>query len=270
MDEKRINIEKQRQIQLNILKSIDSFCKEKSINYSLAFGTLIGAVRHRGYIPWDDDIDIMMTRENYEKFRSLYISAEYPLVDLKNDETHPVPMGKVYDTNTYFYYRKSIKRKYGLFIDVFPFDTVPENADERISWLKLIKKYIRYNTYKNNAFSYIITLSTLKEKLWATVIKIFSNRSLIHKKLEGLYMKYQNSESNYLSVPAVMVMTKENQSKLFPKSLFEQYTSIEFEGIQFQCIKDYDTFLNIYYGNYMELPPVEQQVGKHEIIAYYK
>lgn len=270
MDDKRITIEQQRQIQLDILRNIDLFCKDNSINYSLAFGTLIGAVRHQGYIPWDDDIDIMMTRENYEKFRSLYKSSDYPLVDLKNDNTHPVPMGKVYDSNTYFYYRKKIKRKYGLFIDVFPFDLVPEKGDERKLWLKSIKKYISYNSYKNNTFSYILSLSSLKEKVRASIIKIFSNRSAIHMKLEELYTKYQYNESNFLSVPAVMVMTKENQSKLFPKNLFDQYTSIEFEGIQFQCIKDYDTFLKIYYGNYMELPPVEQQVGKHEIVAYYK
>lgn len=270
MDDKRISLEQQRQIQLDILKNIDCFCKDNSINYSLAFGTLIGAVRHRGYIPWDDDIDILMTRENYEKFRSLYKSSKYPLVDLKNDDTHPVPMGKVYDSNTYFYYRKRIRRKYGLFIDVFPFDPVPENTDERYSWLKRVKKYIRYNTYKNNSFSYILSLSTVKEMVWASVVKFFSNRSKIHKNLEELYTKYKYSESQFLSVPAVMVMTKENQSKLFPKSLFEQYTSIEFEGNLFQCIKDYDTFLKIYYGNYMELPPVEQQIGKHEIVAYYK
>lgn len=268
--DKQISLEQQRQIQLDILKNVDCFCKEKSIDYSLAFGTLIGAVRHHGYIPWDDDVDIMMTRENYEKFRSLYKSEDYPLVDLKNDETHPVPMGKVYDSRTYFYYRENIKRKYGLFVDVFPFDRVPDELAERKKWLQLVQKYIKYNTYKNNTFSYLFSSSSLKDRILGSIIKVFLSRKNIHKKLEALYSKYQNNNGLSLSVPAVMVMSKENQSKVFPESIFHDYISIDFEGEQFESIKDYDSFLKIYYGNYMELPPVEQRVGKHGIVAYYK
>lgn len=269
MDTKRITIEQQKQIQLDILKSVDCFCRDNSIDYSIAFGTLLGAVRHRGFIPWDDDVDIMMTRENYEKFRSLYKSKNYPFVDLKNDETHPVSMGKVYDSRTYFYYKRSMRRKYGLFIDVFPFDRVPEDTDERMLWLKKVRRYITYNYYKNNTFSYILSRSSIKKRLFGCIVKFFASGRLIHKKLESLYIKYQNIDSGFLSVPAVMVI-KNNQSKLFPESLFDHYISIEFEGVTFQCIKDYDKFLKIFYGDYMQLPPVEQRVGKHGIVAYFK
>ncbi len=266
----QISLEQQRRIQLDILQNIDAFCKKNSINYSLAFGTLIGAVRHRGYIPWDDDIDIMMTRDNYEKFRAIYKSDRYPLVDLKIDPTHPVSMGKVYDSRTFFYYQEKIKRKYGLFIDIFPFDKIPENEEERELWLKEIRKYIQYNTYKNNTYSYLFSLSSIKERLFGCIVKVFCNRIRLHSKLEELYVKYNETSSHILSVPAVMIMNNANHYKVFPSNLFCNYTTIEFEGGLFQCIKEFDSFLRIYYGNYMELPPVEQRVGKHGIVAYYK
>jgi lipopolysaccharide cholinephosphotransferase len=269
--DRQISLEEQRQIQLEILKHVDYFCKENSIQYSLAFGTLLGAVRHKGYIPWDDDIDIMMTRDNYEKFRNTYKSDRYPLADLKTNQSHPVPMGKIYDSQTYFYYRKNIKREYGLFIDVFPFDKVPDNFDERMKWLKSVKTYIRYNSFKNNIISYSLSSSSLKGKLFGCFVKLFFSRGYIHKKMEDLYVKYNNVEEYHnLSVPAVMVMSKRNQNIVFPEILFKEYASIVFEGTQYQCIKDFDSFLSIYYGNYMELPPIEQRVGKHGIVAFYK
>lgn len=271
MGSKQISLEEQKLIQVKILEYIDAFCKENNIDYSLAYGTLLGAVRHKGYIPWDDDIDIMMTRKNYDKFRSLYKSEKYPLSDLKNDLSHPVPMGKVYDSRTYFIYKGYIKRKYGLFVDIFPLDNVPEDHDTRLLWAKKIKRFIDYNSQKNNSLIYIIkNPSPIKNIVKGCLVKIFISKKYIHKKLEQLYNKYNNIETGFKSVPAVMVMTKGNLDRVFPDRLFYEYTTMEFEGYYFQIIKDYDRYLTIFYGNYMELPPVEQRVGKHGIVAYYK
>lgn len=268
--DKPVPLEEQRQIQFDILKAVDRFCMENSIDYSISFGTLIGAVRHHGFIPWDDDIDIMMTRDNYEKFRSLYQSERYPLYDLKNDPTHPVPMGKICDSTTYFYYGESIRRKYGLFIDVFPFDKVPENIEEREKWLKTLKLYIRCNEYKNNTLSYCLSSRSLKVIAFGLFVKLFIGRKFIHQQIEKLYVKYNDSDNKFVSVPAVMVMNDTYRPKIFPEVLFRNYISIDFEGNQFKCIKDYDSFLRIFYGDYMELPPVEKRIGKHYIRAFYK
>lgn len=266
----QITIEQQRLIQLDILKYIDDFCKNNGINYSLAFGTLLGAVRHHGYIPWDDDIDIMMTRENYEKFRSIYDSRIYPLADLKSDKSHPVSMGKIFDSKTFFYSYGKIKRKYGLFVDVFPLDTIPEQVEERNRWLKEIKKYTIYNQLKNNPFSYILKSYKLNRRIASCVIKLCYNSTYIHRELESLYSKYNNQQSEYVGVPAVMVMKNSFSTKLFPKRLFDEYITLDFEGYKFQSIKGYDEFLTIFYGDYMTLPPIEKRVGKHGIIAYFK
>lgn len=269
-EDKRISLEQQKQIQLDVLKNIDSFCREHSIDYSLAFGTLIGAVRHRGYIPWDDDIDIMMTRENYEKFRAVYQSDRYPLADLKNDLTHPVSMGKIFDSQTYFLYKGTIKRKYGLFVDVFPMDNVPDQYEERKEWIKKTGKYIAFNSFKNNGFSYLWGFSSPVKIAAGCVVKLLFSRRFIHDRLERLYKRYADTECSFVGVPAVMAMSEKSIKKVFPKAIFDEYQTIEFEGNQFRCIKDYDQFLSIYYGNYKELPPEEERVGKHGIIAYFR
>ena len=268
--DKQISKEQQKKIQLDVLKNIDEFCKENNIKYSLAFGTLLGAVRHQGYIPWDDDIDIMMTRDNYERFRSLYNSNRYPLIDLKSDKSHPVSMGKVYDSETYFYYRGNIKRKYGLFVDVFPFDVVPEQLDIRENWLKLIKRYAFFNQYKNNTFSFCLKQKNIYRIILGCFVKIFFSSAHIHNQLEELYSKFKNVESAYYGVPAVMVMKKSYSNKLFPKYLFDEYITLGFEGVKYPCISRYDEFLRIFYGNYLELPPKEKRIGKHGIKAFFK
>lgn len=268
--DKEITIEQQRQILLDILKSVDNFCEENQIEFSLAFGTLLGAVRHKGFIPWDDDVDIMMTRENYEKFRKKYNSKRYPLSDLKSDNSHPVSMGKIYDSQTYFYYHGVQKRKYGIFIDVFPFDIIPEQKNIREKWLNTIKRYVKYNQYKNNTWSYILKSSKLRTRMMGCIVKSFFSRTYIHRKLEKLYSKYNNEKSPYVSVPAVMVMREEYKKKMFPKDIFDEYKVLDFEGMEFPCIKNYDIFLKIFYGDYMKLPPVEKRIGKHGIKAFFK
>ena len=267
--DKEITIEQQRHIQLEILKSIDDFCKENKIEYSLAFGTLLGAVRHKGFIPWDDDVDIMMTRENYEKFRDSYSSKRYPLTDLKSDSCHPVSMGKIYDSQTYFYSLGTMKRKYGLFVDIFPFDVIPENIAEREKWLKRIKLFVSFNKYKNNTFSYSLKRHRLITKIIGCFVKLLFCGKFIHRKIEELYVMYKNDQSAYLGVPGVMVLSKEYM-KVFPKTIFDEYILLEFEGKKYPCIKRYDEFLTIFYGEYMKLPPIEKRVGKHGIKAFFK
>ena len=101
-------------------------------------------------------------------------------------------------------------------------------------------------------------------------VKLFFSKKFIHKRIEKLYVQYKDDNCSYVGVPAVMAIKKSFFYKIFPKNLFDEYIYLDFEGSSFQCIKHYDQFLKIFYGNYMELPPVEQRVGKHGIVAYFK
>lgn len=269
MKKEPIPLEKIKKIQLELLDSVDKFCVEHHIKYSLAFGTLLGAVRHGGYIPWDDDIDIMMTRENYNRFREEYQSECYPFVDMKTDENHPVPLGKVYDSSTFFYYKKTIRRKYGVFIDIFPIDNMPEDIDVRTKWIKKVNHYIKLNYIKCNSWGLILNSNkNVLKKLFFCAIKLLTSSKYIHKRLENLYIKYENEDTNY--VGAAMIFNYMDVWRVYPKSCFNEYGRMMFEGKEYMAICDYDTFLKIRYGDYMKLPPENERVPKHGIIAYNK
>ena len=259
-----------RQIELQILREIDRFCSSRGIRYSLAFGTLLGAIRHGGYIPWDDDIDIMMTRENYNKFRREYSSKDYPFIDILTNNHHPVPLGKVYDAKTFFFYKGNIKREYGVFVDVFPIDNMPDNIEVRRRWIKKVNRLIFLNGIKCNSWSVLLNSKHgVFTKVVRGCLKIFTNTNWIHRKLEALYTRYNNEDTKYMGA-AMIFNNNKGLERVYPKQCFQNYRKIQFENEEFCAIQDYHTFLTIRYDNYMELPPIEDRVYKHGIIAYYK
>lgn len=269
LNKKTIEFEELCKIQLQILDNIDQFCREHDIKYSLAFGTLLGAVRHGGYIPWDDDIDLMMTRDNYNKFRKEYQSDKYPFVDIKTDSYHPVPLGKVYDSRTYFYYRGSIKRKYGVFVDIFPIDNMPSDILEREKWVKRINKLILLNSIKCDPWLVLFkSKGGLISKSYRTIIKLFACSKQIHNELENCYTQYDGLETDFMGAP--MIFNNMDVWRVYPKECFQEYSFMNFEGKQYMAIREYDNFLKIRYGDYMQLPPENERVRKHGLIAYYK
>ena len=124
-----LNKEEIKNIQLDILNSIHQFCSERGIRYSLAFGTLLGAVRHQGYIPWDDDLDIMMPRPDYDRFVAEYQGTHqhYVVQTYKNNESYFLSLAKVYDNRTE---QIIFPTKTGVFVDIFPIEGLPETEVE--------------------------------------------------------------------------------------------------------------------------------------------
>lgn len=265
---KEIEKESYKRIPLDILIHVADFCEKNGIRYSLAYGTLLGAIRHKGFIPWDDDIDIIMPRKDYERFKMLYHSDRYPFSDLMVNTNHPTGMGKVYDTQTFFIYKKTIKRSYGLFVDVFTVDNFPSNTEERKKWQKQIKKLIYINTIKNTGYSNIIKNRTNRFSfIKGMLVKMIPvPKKYIQKKIFELMQKYDGQYTGLVGI----TMSVDNPYDTYPSNLFEEYIDVEFEGMTFKAIRHYDIWLKVCYGNYMELPPLEKQVGKHDLIAYYK
>ena len=264
---REIEKEAYKRIPFEILIHFADFCEKNNIRYSLAYGTLLGAIRHKGFIPWDDDIDVIMPRADYERFKTLYHSERYPFSDMTINKHHATAMGKVYDSQTFFYFHK-IKRSYGLFIDVFAVDNFPANVKERLRWQKWTRFLISLNIVKQADMKGV--LYTRKSFLGKARILLYKllpiPKTFVQKRISILSQKYDASPTGLVGI----TMSCDNPFDTYPANFFEEYVDVEFEGRSFKAIRQYDKWLRICYGDYMQLPPVEKRVGRHHITAYYK
>lgn len=264
---KEIEKEAYKRIPFEILVCFADFCENNNIRYSLAYGTLLGAIRHKGFIPWDDDIDVIMPRADYERFKALYHSERYPFSDMTINKHHPTAMAKVYDSRTFFD-SNGVRRSYGLFIDVFVVDNFPTDVKKRLRWQKWTRFLIFLNAVKNSDL--IGMLHTRKSFLGKARILLYKllplPRLFIQKRISILSQKYNTFPTGLVGI----TMSRDNPFDTYPADMFEEYVDVEFEGRTFRAIRQYDKWLKICYGDYMQLPSAEKRAGKHRITAYYK
>lgn len=263
---REVGKEELREIQIEILKSIHSFCVHEGLRYSLSSGTLLGAVRHKGYIPWDDDIDIMMPRPDYEMFRKTYpgYNPNYSVQSYHVDESYWFNFVKVYDKRTVFVENAA---KNGVYVDVFPIDGLPNSQEERMRILEratvLVNRDLRWTTkeYRVKTQKKDVILHYLK---YLCRNKLVDSRQNTIKKLDELFLfnSFDNS-------PVAGVFFFDRMLAVLPRTIYDQYKSIEFEQISFSCIEDTHLYLSALYGDYMKLPPVEKRVPGHNIHAYW-
>lgn len=265
---RQIEFDELRAIQLEILKKVDEYCISHSINYSLAYGTLIGAVRHKGYIPWDDDIDIMMPRMDYDSFLRGFNGAytDLKVVSPESFNSYYAPYANVYYTKTKLEepHIKQCFADLGVKIDVFPVDVVPDDYRDYTRLFLMSKKLNKLRSYK--------VLSLYKED--GTIsIKNFIKRLVITPMPFSLLnywnkriLKKVDANSRYVDI----ILWTAYPYKRFSKELIQETTRVRFENIEVNIAKGYDQILSIIYGDYMKLPPVEKQIAKHDFVAYWK
>lgn len=262
-----ITSEELKLIQLEILIEVDKFCKKNDIYYSLAFGTLLGAIRHKGYIPWDDDIDIMMLRNDYERFLATFKSERYKVIHHKINSKYIHPFAKVYDVDTVIKDCLMPSLEYGVNIDVFPIDRAAEN----------LKTMQRFQT-KKNMVNLLFNLKTVRLTKRRTLIKnlvlAVSKISLlpipvsyITNKMELLGIHFNNMET---SKAGIIVPADNRIDEILPESFFSEYIDVSFERHMFKSIRNYNGYLTASFGNYLELPPIEKRVSHHLFTAYRK
>ena len=257
-----------QQVSLDILKDVHSFCIKENIRYSLAYGTLIGAIRHKGFIPWDDDVDILMPRPDYERFIKTYQPCKgYEILPEGKDSM--IAMARVYDVqSTYVSMPQSpwCKKKVGVWIDIFPMDgaendfTTFKNRVDKIYdlWRKNImyrKSQIPFEFSKG----IIENLRLLKRKIVCKKYDTNIEQINLIKSIEYGSTDFVTS----LTVPEC------KEKEYYPISYFKEYAEVKFEGNSFMAIKEYDNFLNYVYGDYMKLPPEEDRKPKHTFNKYY-
>ncbi len=269
----KIGLEERKKIQFDILCDIHSFCIENNITYFLSSGTLIGAARHKGYIPWDDDIDIAMPRPDYDRFFKLYKSENYKAVDIDTDSTWPYIMGKVNDTRTTL--KDDITGRgdedimvthndLGVHIDVFPLDGLP--SCKLKCRLHLAKIYFLTFLVNRKTVSAKYSKGFMKKVFhycMSMVLLPFKASQILSAK-NSLVRKYDWNLSDLVSSLATTT-----ERKIFRKSLFSSVIEIPFEKKMFYAPVGYDEWLRIVFGDYMQLPPEEKRVC-HSRCAYWK
>ncbi len=258
---KRIYTEELRQIQLDILSSVTEFCKQRNIRMSLGYGTLLGAIRHNGYIPWDDDIDILIPYPDYKRFVKEFegykdnLKVQY----MGNDTSYRFTFAKVYDSRTLLF-EKTIKT--GVYIDIYPvvgFPAEKEKFEGFVTEFRSLYRHLKKMTFRYNL--------NIFQRLLIRIKQLYRpSREQIIQDIENIYERYPFDVSEYGGVIPYYFTFK----RYLRADLFRTYIQHIFEGKTYPIVKDYDTLLSATYGDYMTLPPKEKQVTKHIFRAYWK
>lgn len=253
-----VTFDEAKKIRLNILAEIHIFCKAHNIQYSLAFGTLLGAVRHKGFIPWDDDLDIMMSRPNLERFIEEYRGNEQYEVFTNTDNKGLVyGFARVQDKTTWAY--EGRRKMPGVNVEIYPIDGVPSQDSEALDYYKGISTLMS----KENRVRVIYHL-LVKYGLWP-----FKKTPFFVRKLINEYHKYGTMYDYNNSQHVAFLFGNPYKFKKFEKSIFEKVVEVPFEDKSFNIISDFEIVLSAFYNNYMELPPIEKRVPAHGV-KYYK
>lgn len=261
-----------KELQLEILQCVHDFCEKEGINYFLSYGTLLGAVRHKGYIPWDDDIDIEMSRPNYERFIRTFEGA-YPHLSVlcpEKDWGYYAPYANVFDNRTVLE-EGGIShrgRTIGVKIDLFPLDGYSDDeAADRRDYGRLVQMNAILRLKRIAWDEDVKRASGLRKGVvWAKwLIAQLIPYSWVQRRLIRLAQRH-----DYESAPYAGCQTFSWSFVRVKRSVFDTYSPMEFEGRTFQAIADYDAYLTAKYGDYMQLPPEEKRVYQHQFKAYWK
>ena len=256
---------KLKAVQFEILKKFIEICEKEGLTYWLIAGTAIGAVRHKGFIPWDDDIDVGMPRADYDRFMEIgqkFLPEYYFLQNYKTDPNYPINFAKIRDSRTAYIENgvSHIKMNHGIWMDIFPMDGYPEPGIRRsifrfLNNVSFARIYLAYdkNVKKDLKHRILRLFYHVTILIYPTLRMALDSREKRFKKYDYNTCKYIINNSGAWG-EAKEVMTRDTMGKGIEG---------EFEGIKAMLPSDYDKYLSTMYGDYMTPPPVEKQISHH-------
>lgn len=270
-----LTIQQTQAISLEILHTVANICEKQNFRYYLFYGTLIGAIRHHGYIPWDDDVDIMMPRPDYDKLLE-YLRKhikEYDhlqLFDPDDCPDYPYMIARVSDDRYYIVMENEKPYGMGVFIDIYPFDGLGNTHKEALKFA-LKGDHLSSIYYQATRDHFAIETTTSP---WRKVVKLpfywFSKavgKDRIKGKLSSLARVKDYDSSKFVGPVLWLVGGDEN---VYPREWFDESIIVPYEKYRFRVPKRYDEVLRKGYGDYMQLPPEKDRIGHHYYKAYKK
>ena len=256
-------------VQLQILLDIDKICRENGRKYYVIGGTLLGAVRHKGFIPWDDDIDIAMQRLDYDWFMENgqgLLTNKYYLQNYRTEKYYYLPFAKVRKKGTTYVEQQlaNLNIHHGVYIDIFPLDHVPDSECKRkLQWIeifclsKTIMSKMKVITIKSS-FKHRRTIA-----FFLRVLSFSVSKHELGNRLERVMKKYHGKPCTCIANLGSPYGYKRN---VMQQEMFGDPIDIEFEGHRVMSPNLPEKYLEQMYGDFMKFPPPEQRVGRHGII----
>ena len=250
---------------LEMLCEFDRICKEEDIPYSLAGGTLLGAIRHEGFIPWDDDVDVFLLRKDYDRFIEKYFDTElknpyYRIIDGRNNMTG-LAFARMIDLRTKVAHKKSISFT-NLWIDILPLDVIPSQASTRANLISQMKQLRKKRLFYSAP---PMTGSTLLKKIVKTPITALCRKiglpKQVYRQLSLTAQTYENDDFDEVGEIVAQAAIKGTVCR----STFSQSVQVPFEGYMFSAMPDYNHYLTGQYGSYLELPAPNKRRAAHRI-----
>jgi lipopolysaccharide cholinephosphotransferase len=264
---------KYKELLLQTTKDFIKFCDDNGLIYYASDGTALGAIRHHGMIPWDDDVDVLMPYRDFVKFiklRNKLANTEYEIL---YDETpnYPLPFAKFCNRNITIWERKDLPCLYGAFVDIFPMFEVNDSEETEKKFNIHRDSFYRFSESRK-LFYFSDWFSLLRQKR----LKLFLKQPIFHfycrLKASSAYARYKEVEtsieilngSNYLSMSGISSYKRQTYSK----DWFEEGVIMPFENLSIRLPKKYDAYLTHMFGDYMTPPPLKEQVSHHYLYFY--
>lgn len=271
LSDREIQLYKERV--LRVAEQFISFCNKHDLRYFGIAGTAIGAIRHGGFIPWDDDMDFVMPRPDYDRMISLKerIDSDYDLLNYSTTPNYPCTYAKLCDRNSSLLISPRVRCMMGAFIDIFPLDGLPSVNRETnyryfADYLAIRNKATSISTYylfKDYYHSlYRLDFKDIFRHLRSDYYHLLHKPNIWFQKGDEMLMKNSFEDSDYIAYFG----TNYGARVISPRTWFSDYNEVSFESIKIRLPIGIDEYLHQVYGDYMKLPPIEKQVSRH---SYY-